>query len=78
MNFILMCCAAQEIIRNPVNHTYLIKHVIKLTQNDQVYYGQAFDVNDTFTNISAISWLSVLLVEETGVPGENHRPAASH
>ena len=29
-------------------------------------------------NISAISWRSVLLVEETGVPGENHPPAASH
>jgi len=25
-----------------------------------------------------ISWLSVLLVEETGVPGENHRPVASN
>jgi len=32
----------------------------------------------TFNNISAISWWSVLLVEETGVPGENYRPAASH
>jgi hypothetical protein len=29
----------------------------------------------TFNNISVISWRSVLLVEETGVPGENHRPA---
>jgi hypothetical protein len=28
----------------------------------------------TFKNISAISWWSVLLVEETGMPGENHRP----
>jgi len=28
-------------------------------------------VNDTF-NISVISWLSVLLVEETGGPRENH------
>ena len=28
--------------------------------------------------ISVISWWSVLLVEETGVPGENQRPAASH
>jgi hypothetical protein len=28
--------------------------------------------NATFNNISAISWQSVLLVEETGVPGENH------
>jgi hypothetical protein len=26
----------------------------------------------TFNNMSAISWWSVLLVEETGVPGENH------
>jgi len=30
--------------------------------------------NATFTNISVISWMAVLLVEETGVPGENHRP----
>jgi hypothetical protein len=35
-------------------------------------------LNAIFNNISAISWWSVLLVEETGVPGENHRPAASH
>jgi hypothetical protein len=34
--------------------------------------------NVTFNNISAILWQSGLLVEETGVPGENHRPAASH
>ena len=31
-----------------------------------------------FINISVISWQSVLLVEETGVPGENHWPATSH
>jgi len=35
-------------------------------------------LNATFNNISVISWLSVLLVEETGVPGENHQPVASH
>jgi len=34
--------------------------------------------NATFNNISDLSWWSVLLVEETGVPGENHRPVASH
>jgi len=34
--------------------------------------------NATFKNISVISWQSVLLVEETGWPGENHRPVASH
>ena len=33
--------------------------------------------NATFNNISVTSWLSVLLVEETGEPGENHRPFAS-
>jgi len=33
--------------------------------------------NATFNNISVISWLSVLLMEETGISGENHRPAAS-
>jgi len=28
--------------------------------------------NVTFNNISVISWRSVCLVEETGIPGENH------
>ena len=34
--------------------------------------------NTTLNDISVISWRSVLLVEETRVPGENHRPVASH
>jgi hypothetical protein len=35
--------------------------------------------NATFNNISALSWRSVLLMEElTGGPGENHRPVVSH
>ena len=34
--------------------------------------------NATFNNISVISWRSVLLVEETGVLEENHRPGARH
>ena len=35
--------------------------------------------NANFNNISVISWRSVLLVEETGGPKENHRTvAASH
>jgi len=34
--------------------------------------------NTTFNNISVISWQSILLLEETRVSGENHRPAASH
>jgi hypothetical protein len=42
-------------------------------------YGLGIIVfNATFNNISVISWQSVLLVEETGGPGEKHRPVASH
>jgi hypothetical protein len=33
--------------------------------------------NAILNNISDISWRSVLLVEEIGVPGENYRPATS-
>jgi hypothetical protein len=33
--------------------------------------------NATFNNISVISWRSVLLVEETGVPRGNHRTVTS-
>ena len=41
-------------------------------------YGvRAMVFNATFNNISVISWRSVLMVEETEVAGENHRPAAS-
>ena len=34
--------------------------------------------NAIFNSISIISWLSVLLMEGTGVPWKNHRPVASH
>jgi len=33
--------------------------------------------NVTFSHISVISWRSVLFVEETRGPGENHRPVAN-
>jgi hypothetical protein len=49
-----------------VNHKY------------QPYKVAVVAVNATFNNISVISWRSVLLVEETGGPGENHRPIAGH
>ena len=47
----------------------------------KIYYdrrGRVIVFNATFNNISVISWRSVLLVKETGVYGENHRPVASH
>ena len=40
--------------------------------------GRIMVLSTTFNNISIISWRLVLLVEETAVPGENHRPVASH
>jgi len=36
------------------------------------------EFNVTLNNISVISWRSVLLVEETGVPRDIHRHVASH
>jgi hypothetical protein len=35
-------------------------------------------LNATFKNIPGKLWWSVLLVEETGAPAENHLPAANH
>ena len=51
------------------------KRIVQIYDSRFGFYG-VFYV--TFNNISAISWRSVLLVEATGVPGENHRPVASH
>ena len=34
--------------------------------------------NVTFNNISAMSWRSILLVEEAKVPGENHPAVTNH
>jgi hypothetical protein len=41
---------------------------IKRKKNGFVWFIM---LNATFNNISVISWRSSLLVEETGVPGEN-------
>jgi hypothetical protein len=35
-------------------------------------------LNATFSNISAISWQPVLVVEEAREPGDNYRPWASN
>ena len=35
-------------------------------------------LHTTFNNISLIFWRSVLLVEETEVPEETHKPVTSH
>jgi len=47
-------------------------------RDNRVWLDRVMMLNATFNNISVISWQSVLLMEETGVLGENNRPDASH
>jgi len=51
-------------------------------EHANLFYFRLIDrflvLNATFSNISAISWWPVLVVEVTGVPRENHRPWASN
>ena len=44
----------------------------------RLWLGLFMVFSATLNNISVVSWRSVLLVEETGVPGENNRPVASY
>jgi hypothetical protein len=44
------------------------QHITKICRQAIVFFAMVF--NATFNNISAISWRSVLLVEETGGPGD--------
>ena len=46
--------------------------------SDRILIFDFWCFNATFNNISAISWRPVLVVEEAGVPRENHRPWASN
>jgi hypothetical protein len=64
-----------------MNVLYLIGELWNKDQNIRIIMGLGlWYLNATFNNISviSISWWSVLLVKETGVPRENHQPAASH
>ena len=59
------------------SYSVYVVHSFRLIWNGFVSFG--FMVfNATFNTISVISCRSVLLVEETGGPGEKHRPVASH
>ena len=63
-------------------NTTLSQHLQNPIENPSkgVSFGLALFMvfNATFNDISVISCRSVLLEEETGVPGENHRPVPSH
>jgi hypothetical protein len=71
----------------PINKVLLFKNDFLLNMRmcevinliwDLQYSRQDHDLYITETIISVISWRLVLLVEKTRVPGENHRPVASH
>jgi hypothetical protein len=46
--------------------------MVKNNNNKKTNGIRVMVFNATFNNISVKLWLSVLLVEETRVPGENH------
>jgi hypothetical protein len=73
----------RKLNRHPY-HTKLNRVVRHLTVSSdscekrlKIQEGGVMVFSAIFNNISAISWRPVLLVEENGVPGENHRPVAS-
>jgi len=61
----------QQLIENKTN-------IMWFKKNDYQYRVIVMVFNAPFNNISVISWRSVLLVEESGVSRENHRPEASY
>ena len=67
--------SVQVILLNEIKKKMLIKKSVIPTHLD---LKGVVAFNGTFNDISVILWGSVLLVEESGVPGENHRPVASH
>jgi hypothetical protein len=60
----------------PVIYESICKGILQ-SNHLSLFWGKGIGVR-AFYNISIISWLSVLLMGETGVHGENHRPVASH
>jgi hypothetical protein len=65
-------------LQNKILELWIKKSLITIVCINCYYFRIMIMVfNATFNNISVIWWRSALLEEETGVPGENHRPATS-
>jgi hypothetical protein len=69
INFYLILGMSCQLFIFLILHKYKIWDGIKAFLFTRV---RVMVVNTTFNNISFISWWSVLLVEGTRVPGENH------
>jgi hypothetical protein len=67
--------------KNDMPYGIVERHVCKdnnIFVMEVVGLGWFMVFNVAFNSISVISWRSVLLVEETGVPVENHHPVPNH
>ena len=79
-------CVRLMVFNATFNNTFLsLYYVFKKVWSKCMQFGFTYGVKDrvmvfnaTFNTISVISWRSVLLVADTGVRGENHRPASIH
>ena len=58
------------------HNSYSWRNIMNLNFSEIILQGVTV-FNANFNNISVTSWQSALLVEGTGVPGENHRSAKS-
>jgi hypothetical protein len=72
-----MCCNSQSIMYHTIS-TQAFKGCLLSSKQFLRYIKKSMMFNAAFNNISDISWQSVWLMEETGVLGENHLPAANH
>jgi hypothetical protein len=88
---LLVCCGF--FIWKRYNRTHFHRTILYGLHNHSVlcwllyiisidHYSEVSDMvmvfNATFNYISVISWRSILLMEDTGVPVKHHRPTASH
>ena len=86
VNIALTTFRAKTVCMQVVNDYIFHKFSASLCQSSKLYLliNQSILIrflgclNAIFSNISAKSWRPVLVVEEAGVPGENHRPWASN
>ena len=73
------CVRQVEHIRGHLWHRYS-KTMMVVTVKRSIWFWLIWFIvlNVIFSNALAISWRPVLVVEEDGAPGENHRPWASN
>ena len=73
------CICIYILLIHPVT-TNMSNNFYFSVEHYQIYHRNSLWCFTSLSTIfySVISWRSVLLVEETGVPGENHRSVTSH